>query len=112
MTKHTVGIVAGGGVLPHLLAEAIQTAGHRCVVANLKGESSGLSAPQVDASTTVAVGALGKTLKFMAKENVEEILLAGGVDKTRLFRTARPDLAGLNCSRPCLTRVMIECFEP
>ena len=95
MTKHTVGIVAGGGVLPRLLAEAIQRAGHRCVVANLKGESAGLNIPQVDASTTVAVGALGKTLKFMAQERVKEILLAGGVDKTRLFRTARPDLAAL-----------------
>ena len=95
MTSDTVGIVAGGGVLPGLLADAIKAAGKRCVVVNLKGESEGLVPPLVDAATTAPVGALGKTLKFLSAQGAHEVLMAGGVDKTRLFRTARPDLAAL-----------------
>jgi DUF1009 family protein len=93
MSVATIGIVAGGGCLPRLLAEAIAHAKKRCVVVNLRGESEGIEPPLVDAALTVPVGALGKTLKFLRAQGAEEILLAGGVDKTRLFRTARPDLA-------------------
>ncbi len=95
MSVTTIGIVAGGGCLPRLLALAITGADKRCVVVNLRGESEGLAPPAVDAALTVPVGALGKTLKFLRAEGVQEVLLAGGVDKTRLFRTARPDLAAL-----------------
>jgi len=99
MTTGAVAIVAGGGDLPGLLADAIKASGRRCVVVNLRGESIGLTSPRVDAATTVAVGALGKTLAFLKAEAVEEVLLAGGVDKTRLFRTARPDFAALKLLR-------------
>ncbi|MDE0882218.1 MAG: UDP-2,3-diacylglucosamine diphosphatase LpxI [Myxococcota bacterium] len=95
MSPRCIAIVAGGGLLPGLLASAIRAAGQRCVVANLRGESLGLEPPLVDASVSVAVGALGKTLKFLKQQGADEVLLAGGVDKTRLFRTARPDLAAL-----------------
>jgi DUF1009 family protein len=88
-------LIAGGGVLPSLLAKAIRAGDGFCAVVNLRGESVGLQPPEVDAATTVAVGALGKTIHFLRRYEIEEVLLAGGVDKTRLFRTVRPDLAAL-----------------
>ena len=60
MTTGAVAIVAGGGDLPGLLADATQR--RRCVVVNLRGESIGPTSPRADAATTVAVGALGKRL--------------------------------------------------
>ena len=82
-------------MLPSLLAQAIRAEIGFCAVVNLRGESTGLQPPEVDEATTVAVGALGKALHFLRQHEVEEVLLAGGVDKTRLFRTVRPDLAAL-----------------
>jgi len=95
MSGLRVGLIAGGGTLPGLLADSIRQAGSECYVANLRGESAGLQPPRVAGATTVAVGALGKTLRYFKEAGVEEVLFAGGVDKTRLFRTARPDLAAL-----------------
>jgi hypothetical protein len=94
MSTRRIGIVAGGGCLPELLAQAIKGTEAFVAVAHLKGESQGIRT-HVDAALTVPVGALGKTLKFFRAQNIDEVLLAGGVDKTRLFRTARPDLAAL-----------------
>ncbi len=79
-----------------MLVRAVKAQGHRICVVNLKGHNDApIEPPEVDAATTLPVGAIGKALKFLEAQGAEEVLFAGNVDKTVWYRDLRPDLQAL-----------------
>jgi DUF1009 family protein len=94
-SPRTVGLLAGHGELPRLVAEGVRAQGHRLITAGLVGEYAaelpGLSA----AFTDVKIGALGTVFDHFAKHGVQDVVMVGTFRKTDLFSRFRPDLTFL-----------------
>ena len=76
-----LGIVAGGGPLPRLVAEAVRAEGRRVFTLGLEGITAGNTV--VDRS--VPLGRMGKALAALDEAGVAEIVLAGPVPRPRLL---------------------------
>jgi len=89
--KRKMGLIAGSGQLPQLLARSIRVAGHQVVAIGHHGETQKDLQHQVDSFKWVHVGELEKIINFLMEESVKNAILIGGVSKTHFFSKARPD---------------------
>lgn len=96
MTKvDTLGIIAGNGVYPRLLADAARKAGvNRIVAAAFTGETDPTLAQRVDLIEWMRVGQLNRLLKFFNEHKVHHGIMAGQIAPKNLF-DLRPDLKAL-----------------
>lgn len=78
-----LGIIAGGGRLPELLAESCREGGRPVFVAVLKGQGDPVKFP-ADCSAGFRLGATGGLIKRLRAEGVAEIVLSGTVRRPRL----------------------------
>ena len=89
----TVGLIAGNGRFPILVAQEARRLGHRVVTAAIFKEADESMEELSDAFLWVKLGELRKLVKFFQKENVREAIRAGKVEKVRLFQeNIRPDI--------------------
>ena len=89
--KEKIGLIAGNGKLPELVAHNIRAAGHRVIAIGHFGETKKSLQSCVDTLEWVHIGELGKIIDFLLEEGVERTLLIGGVSKKHFFSHARPD---------------------
>jgi len=91
----TLGIIAGNGVYPRLLADAARKAGvNRIVAAAFTGETDPNLAQHVDLIEWMRVGQLNRLLKFFNEHKVHHGIMAGQIAPKNLF-DLRPDLKAL-----------------
>lgn len=89
----TLGIIAGNGRFPILAAREARREGYRLVVCALEKEADPSLEKMADACMWTKVGELKKLVKFFQSEGVHEAIMAGKVEKVRLFQeNVRPDL--------------------
>ena len=94
-SPETLGIIAGNGVYPRLIAEAARNAGVRKIVAAaFTDETDPILEKQVDVLEWMRVGQLGRLLKFFRGQNVYHAIMAGQIAPKNLF-DLRPDLKAL-----------------
>ena len=87
----TLGIIAGNGVYPRLLADAARRAGVKRIVATaFTGETDERLAGQVDEIHWMRVGQLGKLIASFRAAGVNGAIMAGQIAPTNLF-DLRPD---------------------
>jgi DUF1009 family protein len=86
----TIGLMAGGGRFPFLVAAGARGHGHRVAVAGLSGQTDPAIAGEADAYTVVHLGQLGRLLAFFKREKVTTLVMAGTVNKARAM-DFRPD---------------------
>ncbi|HET9417788.1 MAG TPA: UDP-2,3-diacylglucosamine diphosphatase LpxI [Chthoniobacterales bacterium] len=92
---HTLGIIAGNGVYPQVLAEAARKSGVRKIVmAAFTNETNPAISQYVDTIEWLRVGQLSKLLKFFRVQNVHEAIMAGQIGPKNLF-DLRPDVKAL-----------------
>lgn len=90
-----LGIIAGEGKMPIYIAHEAAQKGVRIVVAALKGNAREEDFRDVAAaSCTIRLGQLGAGLKFFKQQHVHNILMAGRVQHTSIFKNLMPDLRG------------------
>jgi UDP-2,3-diacylglucosamine hydrolase len=89
-----LGIIAGSGRYPVLLAEAARAAGKRLVVAAFEQETDAVMAGMADTIEWMRVGQLGKLIRFLSSHGVKEAIMAGQIAPGNLFNL-RPDLKAL-----------------
>ena len=89
-----LGLIAGNGKFPLLLAEEAKRHGYVVVAVAHRGESDEKIGNIVDEITWVYVGQLGKIIAAFQRAGVTEAVMAGGIRKVRLFGNFRPDLRG------------------
>ena len=95
MTPLPLGIVAGSGVYPLLLARAARRAGvPRIVVAAFEHETDPALAELADDTGWMRVGQLGRLLSFFQQQGVTRAVMAGQIAPKNLF-DLRPDLKAL-----------------
>ena len=92
---HALGIIAGNGVYPRLIADAARNAGvEKIVAAAFTNETHPILEQHVDALEWIRVGQLGRLLKFFRGQNIHHAIMAGQIEPKNLF-DLRPDLKAL-----------------
>lgn len=90
-----IGLIAGNGIFPIEFAKAAKQKGLSVVAVAHEGETMPELAPWVDHIFWVKVGQLGKLINCFKEQGVHDVLMAGGIKKTRLFGGAMPDMRGI-----------------
>lgn len=86
----TIGILAGGGQFPRLIARAARADGMRVVVAGFAGNVDPALAHEVDAFEMFRLGQLSAPLAFLKRQDVARVVLAGAINKPKVM-DLRPD---------------------
>ena len=90
-----LGLIAGNGVYPRLLAQNARRAGvSRIVTAAFTGETDPALAQEVDTIEWLRVGQLGRLIKVFRDHEVKEVIMAGQIAPRNLF-DFRPDWKAL-----------------
>jgi DUF1009 family protein len=90
-----IGLIAGNGKFPLLIAKAAQKEGKKIVAVAHIGETLEELESLVDKIYWIRLGEFGKLIRTFKNEGVKEVLMAGGVDKKKMFSKIHPDLKGL-----------------
>lgn len=92
---HALGIIAGNGVYPRLLAHAARKAGVKTIIAaTFTGETDPALEQHVDVIEWMRVGQLNRLLKFFRAQDVHHAIMAGQIAPKNLF-DLRPDWKAL-----------------
>jgi UDP-2,3-diacylglucosamine hydrolase len=92
---YILGIIAGNGVYPRLLANAARKAGvEKIAAAAFTGETDPVLEGHVDVIEWIRVGQLGRLLKFFRGQDIHHAIMAGQIAPSNLF-DLRPDWEAL-----------------
>jgi hypothetical protein len=92
---HALGIIAGNGVYPRLLAEAARKAGvKKIIAAAFTGETDPVLQQHVDVLEWMRVGQLNRLLTFFRAHDIHHAIMAGQIAPKNLF-DLRPDWKAL-----------------
>ncbi len=91
-TEEPLGLIAGNGRFPFIVAEAARKRGRRLVLIKLKEETDeGLEA-LVDETHEISLGQLGSCIAALRKAGAREAIMAGQVRHRQIFSGIVPDL--------------------
>jgi len=90
-----IGLIAGNGNFPIAFARAAKEKGMQVIAVAHEGETLPELADLVDGIFWVKVGQLGKIIHIFKEQGIVDVLMAGGIKKTRLFGNTLPDLRGM-----------------
>ena len=85
-TGERLGLVAGWGRYPVLLAQSLQRDGYQVYCVGVWGEADPALAEICDKFQWMGLGKLGQAIRFFHQYSVRQALLAGKVHKTHLFQ--------------------------
>ena len=103
MTRECIGILAGGGQLPFLVADGARRQGQRVAAVGYSGNADPALAGRVDAYSELKLGQLGKLIAFFKAEGVTRVVLAGSINKPRAL-DIRPDMRAMKLIMRLATR--------
>jgi UDP-2,3-diacylglucosamine hydrolase len=87
-----LGLIAGNGRFPFLVAAAGRRAGRRVVAVAIKEEADPALAAEVDEIHWVSLGQLGRCIEALKGGGVREAVMAGQVKHRQIFSGIVPDL--------------------
>lgn len=86
-----IGIIAGGGQFPRLIAEGARRAGLQVAICGFQGHTSPELQASADAFTLLHIGQFNKLIHFFQQNKVTRLCMAGSINKPRAL-DFRPDL--------------------
>jgi UDP-2,3-diacylglucosamine hydrolase len=87
-----IGLIAGSGQFPLIFSEKARAKGYRVFAAALLKETDPELERRVDGIQWLHLGQLGKLIRFFKKNDVNQAVMMGAIEKTRMLRDIRPDL--------------------
>jgi UDP-2,3-diacylglucosamine hydrolase len=87
-----LGLIAGNGRFPFLVAEAARRQGRRVVLIRLKEETDAGLEALVDETQEVSLGQLGACIAALKRAGAREAIMAGQVRHRQIFSGIVPDL--------------------
>ncbi|HET8647884.1 MAG TPA: UDP-2,3-diacylglucosamine diphosphatase LpxI, partial [Vicinamibacteria bacterium] len=87
-----LGLIAGNGRFPFLVAAAARRAGRQVVAVAIREEAFADLAGEVDVIEWVGLGQLGRAIDTLKAHGVEEAVMAGQVKHRQIFSGIVPDL--------------------
>ena len=88
--RDCVGIIAGAGQFPRLVAEDVRRMGHSVVICGFEGHTDPALAAFADAFTLLHLGQFNKVIAFFRRHGATTLCLAGAINKPRAL-DLRPD---------------------
>jgi len=85
LAGETIGILAGWGRYPVVVAEAIRRAGGRTAILAIRGHADAALEPLADAAGEVGVAEIGGAVAFFRQHGVRRATMAGKIHKKKLF---------------------------
>jgi hypothetical protein len=95
LPRETIGLIAGGGQFPLLIAEAAKRKGLGVVAVAHLGETDPSLSSKVDDIVWIKLGQFGLLVRALKKNRITKSLMAGTIKKRRMFDNVQPDLKGL-----------------
>ena len=87
-----LGIIAGDGRFPVIIAEAAKSNGYTTIVVAHSGLSSKEIEKAGERTYWINIGELSKLIDIFKREGITEAVMAGGISKKFMFSDIRPDL--------------------
>jgi DUF1009 family protein len=87
-----LGLIAGNGRFPFLVADGARRAGRRVVAVAIREEADPTLASAVDELHWVGLGQLGRCIEVLKAGGASEALMAGQVKHRQIFSSLVPDL--------------------
>lgn len=91
-----LGIIAGSGQFPLLVARSARKSGLRVVAVAHRGETDPQLEKEVDVITWIKLGQLGQLIKALREHGIGKAVMAGGIKKLKMFGNVMPDLKGIS----------------
>jgi UDP-2,3-diacylglucosamine hydrolase len=91
-SRSPLGLIAGNGQFPFLVADAARRQGRRVVAIGIREETFPDLEARVDALHWVGLGQLGRCIEALRSEGVTEAVMAGQVKHRQIFSGIVPDL--------------------
>jgi len=85
LAGETIGILAGWGRYPVVVAEAIRRAGGRTAILAIRAHADAALEPLADAAGEVGVAEIGRAVSFFRRHGVRRATMAGKIHKKKLF---------------------------
>lgn len=89
--NESIGIIAGSGQFPKLVAQDAKTTGHRVVICAFQGFTDPALESYADVYATFYLGQFDKIIAYFKKHGVTRLCMAGAINKPRAL-DLRPDL--------------------
>ena len=90
--KQQIGLIAGEGRLPFLVAQEAKEMGFEVVAVAIEEETSPQLSQEVDRLYWIHIGELGKLIKALRGEGIRQAVMVGKIQKRHLFSQVKPDL--------------------
>ena len=89
---NSLGIIAGNGEFPLILARAARAKGHHVLAAAFEGETSPEIEKAADEVEWVRIGQLSKLINVFTSRGVTRAVMAGGITPSNLFKNLSLDM--------------------
>ena len=90
-----IGLIAGNGRFPIIFADNARKLGYHVSAVAHEGETEPELADHVDRIHWIKIGQLNKLIKAFKEDKVHQAVMLGGIKKTHVFTTVRPDFRTL-----------------
>ncbi|MGH7184090.1 MAG: LpxI family protein [Nitrospiraceae bacterium] len=90
-----IGLIAGNGRFPIIFADNARKLGYHVSAVAHEGETEPELASHVDRIHWIKIGQLSKLIKAFKNDGVHQAVMLGGIKKTHVFTTVRPDFRTL-----------------
>jgi hypothetical protein len=90
-----IGLIAGNGRFPIIFADNARKLGYHVSAVAHEGETDPELADHVDRIHWIKIGQLNKLIKAFKEDKVHQAVMLGGIKKTHVFTTVRPDFRTL-----------------
>jgi DUF1009 family protein len=100
LNQPTLGIIAGNGILPSLVARSAKASGYRVCCIGLRNQFDPSLPQECDVFSIAGIAKIGRWIRLMKKWNIDEAVMVGGVKKTVMHDPLclirlMPDVRGL-----------------
>ncbi len=111
-----IGLLAGWGRLPILVAKALKQQGYQVFCVGIVGHADPELAQICDDVRFLGLGRMGAQMRFFRRHGCADAIMAGKIFKTRLFERfgvvrQLPDLSAIHCFLPILTKSKDRCDD-
>ena len=93
--KERIGLIAGSGRFPIIFAENARRLGYEISAIGHIGETAPELEECVDHIHWIRIGQFSKALNALKGDGVQQAVMLGGIKKTHVFTTVRPDLRAI-----------------
>ncbi len=88
-----IGLIAGNGALPLIIASALRASSYSVSAIAIEKEADTTLSQKVDDILWIPMGQIGAIIPYFKRQDIREIVMAGGIPKTHLFDDARDEKA-------------------